>query len=63
MDDLLLFTPSKESHMSKLEDLLKAYIEEWIKDITKEMSIVQNQPTIHVEMRYSFKTDKCVCNP
>ena len=24
MDDLLLFTPSKESHMKKLEDLLKA---------------------------------------
>ena len=24
MDDLLLFTPSKESHMNKLEDLLKA---------------------------------------
>ena len=34
MDDLLLFTPSKESHMNKLEDLLKAFIEEWIKDIT-----------------------------
>ena len=26
MDDLLLFTPSKESHMSKLEDLLKALL-------------------------------------
>ena len=25
MDDLLLFTPSKESHMDKLEDLLKPY--------------------------------------
>ena len=25
MDNLLLFTPSKESHMNKLEDLLKAY--------------------------------------
>ena len=24
MEDLLLFTPSKESHMNKLEDLLKA---------------------------------------
>ena len=24
MDDLLLFTPSNESHMNKLEDLLKA---------------------------------------
>ena len=26
MDDLLLFTPSKESHISKLEDLLKALL-------------------------------------
>ena len=26
MDDLLLFTPSKESHMNKLEDLLKALL-------------------------------------
>ena len=40
MDDLLLFTPSKESHMSKLEDLLR-------ENITKEMSIVENQSTLH----------------
>ena len=33
MDDLLLFTPSKQSHMNKLEDLL-GLIEEWIVDIT-----------------------------
>ena len=26
MDDLLLFTPSKNSHMNKLEDLLKALL-------------------------------------
>ena len=26
MDDLLLFTPSKETHMNKLEDLLKALL-------------------------------------
>ena len=38
MDDLFLFTPSKETHMNKLEDLLKE--EEWIEDITKEVSIV-----------------------
>ena len=25
MDDLILFTPSKESHMNKLEDTLSAY--------------------------------------
>ena len=26
MDDLLLFTPSKKSHIAKLEDLLKALL-------------------------------------
>ena len=47
MDDLLLFTPSKESYMNKLEHLLKALLKKWTKDITKEMSIVQDQPTIN----------------
>ena len=42
MDDLLLFTASKESHMSKLEDLLKTLLKNGLKNITKEMSIVQN---------------------
>ena len=31
MDDLLLFTPSKEAHMSKLEGLLKALLKNGLK--------------------------------
>ena len=31
MDDLLLFTPPKESHMNKLEDLLKALLKTGLK--------------------------------
>ena len=31
MDDLILFTPSKESHVSKLEDLLKALLKNGLK--------------------------------
>ena len=31
MDDLLLFTPSKKSHMDKLEDLLKALLKNGLK--------------------------------
>ena len=31
MDDLLLFTPSKRSHMDKLEDLLKALLKNRLK--------------------------------
>ena len=31
MDDLILFTPSKESHVNKLEDLLKALLKNGLK--------------------------------
>ena len=31
MDDLILFTPSKECHVSKLEDLLKALLKNGLK--------------------------------
>ena len=31
MDDLLLFTPSKRAHMTKLEDLLKALLKNSLK--------------------------------
>ena len=40
MDDLLLFMPSKQCHMDKLEDLLKELLKKWIKDFPKEMPIV-----------------------
>ena len=36
MDDLLLFTPSKESHMNKLEDLLKALLRIVLKILPKK---------------------------
>ena len=60
MDDLLLFTPSKESHMKKVGRLTKGFIEEWTKDITKEMPIVQNQPTIHGKWDI-YSKQKSVC--
>ena len=47
MDDLLLFTPSKESHMNKLEDLLKALLKNGLKISPKNCPAVQNQFTIH----------------
>ena len=40
MDDLLLFTPSKEAHIDKLKDLLKALRKNGLKIIPKEMSII-----------------------
>ena len=47
MDDFYCFTPSKEAHMSKLEDLLKALLKNGCENIAKEVPIVYNQPTIH----------------
>ena len=40
MDDHLLYTPYKNSHVAKLEDLLKAFIEKWSENIPKEMSVI-----------------------
>ena len=39
VDDLLLLTPSKESHMSKLEDLLKALLKNGLKISLKECQL------------------------
>ena len=36
MDNLLLFTPSKSSHMEKLEDLLKALLKNGLKIFPKK---------------------------
>ena len=39
MDDLILFTPSKESHVSKLEDLLKALLKNRLKVSPKKFQL------------------------
>ena len=39
MDDLLLFTPSKDSHMNKLEDLLKVFLKNGLKISTKKCQL------------------------
>ena len=39
MDDLLLFTPSEESHMSMLEDLLKALLKNGLKISPKKCQL------------------------
>ena len=39
MDDLLLFTPSKETHMNKLEDLLKALLKNGLKISPKKCQL------------------------
>ena len=39
MDDLLLFTPSKKTHMNKLEDLLKALLKNGLKISPKKCQL------------------------
>ena len=39
MDDLLLFTPSKKSHMDKLEDLLRALLKNGLKISPKKCQL------------------------
>ena len=41
MDDLLLFTPSKSSHIAKLEDLLKAILKNGLKISPKKCQLVR----------------------
>ena len=42
MDDLLLFTPSKETHMNKLEDLLKALLKKGLNVSPKKCQLFKN---------------------
>ena len=41
MDDLPLFTPSKETHMNKLEDLLKALFKNGLKVSLKKWQLLR----------------------
>ena len=41
MDDLILFTPSKESHINKLEDILKALLKNRLKILPKKCQLVR----------------------
>ena len=59
MDDHLLFTPSKESHMSKLEDLLKVLLRNELKISQKKCQLFRT------ELQYISNTifikDRRVC--
>ena len=43
MDDLLLFTPNKQSHFEKLEDLLKALCKNGLKISPKKCQLFKNE--------------------
>ena len=43
MDDLLLFPPSKKSHIAKLEDLLKALLQNRLKISHKKCQLLKTE--------------------
>ena len=59
MDDLLLFTPNKQSHFEKLEDLLKALCKHGLKILPKKCQLFKT------ELKYMgnniFTQNRCVC--
>ena len=59
MDDLLLFTPSKRSHMAKLEDLLKALLKNGLKISPKKYQLFITELQ-HMGNTISIK-DRRVC--
>ena len=62
MDDLLLFTPSKNSHITKLENLLKALLEMVWKYHQRNVNYLE-QICIIWEMRYSYRTKEFALSP
>ena len=59
MDDLLLFTPSKSSHIAKLEDLLKALLKNGLKISPKKCQLFRtNLQYMGIAI---FIKDKRVC--
>ena len=59
MDDLLLFTPSKNSHIAKLEDLLKALLKNGLKIAPKKCQLFRTN--LHYMGNEIFIQNKRVC--
>ena len=59
MDDLSLFTPSKESHMNNLEDLLKALLKNGLKISSKKCQLFR--PSLQYVGNEIFIQKRKVC--
>ena len=61
MNNLLLFTPMKKSHIAKLEDILKALLKNWLKISTKKCQYLEQNYNIWVT-QYLYKIEEFVSN-
>ena len=59
MDDFILLTPSKESHINKLEDLLKALLKNRLKISPKKCQLFKT--SLHYMGNEIFIDNKKVC--
>ena len=59
MDDLLLFTPTKESHFAKLEDLLKALCKNRLKISPRKCQLFKTE--LQNMGNTTFRKDRRVC--
>ena len=57
MDDLILFTPSKESHMNKLEDIFCALLKNRLKILPKKCQLFKTSLQ-YMAMKYLFITKR-----
>ena len=62
MDDLLLFTPSKGSHMDKLEDLLKALLKNGLKISPKKCQLFITNLQ-YMGKKYLYRTKRVCIQP
>ena len=60
MDDLLLFTPSKESNMNKLEDLLRALLKNGLKVSPKKCELFKTSLQYMGHKRFMENKKVCV---
>ena len=61
MDDLLLFTPTKKSHIAKLEDFLKALLKNGLKISQRKCSSLEKSYSIW-EILYLLRIGECLLN-
>ena len=59
MDDLIHFTPSKESHMNKLEDILNAFLKNGLKVSPKKCQLFRTHLQ-YMGIKYLLKTKRYV---